>query len=153
MRVKVAHVRLCHSWMFLVVAYPRETQEMVFARPAHVEHFPCSAAPSRRSHPHRPGESLIDPERVIGRRGCSISAEVNGNVIVDFSASSQLDFDPPVAAVADFVFAPIERLVLAEAGGDQAVAAMPRWIRKRTTEIARPVESSQLEGNCGVEIG
>src|SRR4249920_2793637 len=28
--VKVAHVRLCHSRMFLVRAYPRETQEMVF---------------------------------------------------------------------------------------------------------------------------
>ncbi len=30
MRIKVAHVRLCHSRMFLLVAYPRETQEMVF---------------------------------------------------------------------------------------------------------------------------
>ena len=28
--VKVAHVRLCHSRMFLIRAYPRETQEMVF---------------------------------------------------------------------------------------------------------------------------
>ena len=28
--VKAAHVRLCHSRMFLVRAYPRETQEMVF---------------------------------------------------------------------------------------------------------------------------
>ncbi len=28
--VKVAHVRLCHSRMFIVRAYPRETQEMVF---------------------------------------------------------------------------------------------------------------------------
>ena len=28
--VKVAHVRLCHSRMFLVRAYPRESQEMVF---------------------------------------------------------------------------------------------------------------------------
>lgn len=28
--VKVAHVRLCYSRMFLAVAYPRETQEMVF---------------------------------------------------------------------------------------------------------------------------
>ena len=28
--VKVAHVRLCHSRMPLVRAYPRETQEMVF---------------------------------------------------------------------------------------------------------------------------
>jgi transposase len=28
--IKVAHVRLCHSRNFLVIAYPRETQEMVF---------------------------------------------------------------------------------------------------------------------------
>ncbi len=29
-RVKLAHMRLCYSRRFLVVAYPRETQEMVF---------------------------------------------------------------------------------------------------------------------------
>jgi len=29
-RLKVAHIRLCHSRLFLVVAYPRESQEMVF---------------------------------------------------------------------------------------------------------------------------
>jgi len=29
-KVKVAHFRLCHSRLFLAVAYPRETQEMVF---------------------------------------------------------------------------------------------------------------------------
>jgi hypothetical protein len=29
-KVKVAHLRLCHSRMFLAIAYPRETQEMVF---------------------------------------------------------------------------------------------------------------------------
>jgi transposase len=29
-KAKVAHIRLCHSRMFLAVAYPRETQEMVF---------------------------------------------------------------------------------------------------------------------------
>ena len=28
--VKVAHVRLCHSRMMFVRAYPRETQEMAF---------------------------------------------------------------------------------------------------------------------------
>jgi transposase len=32
--VKVAHFRLCHSRMPFVVAYPRETQEMVFDAPA-----------------------------------------------------------------------------------------------------------------------
>ena len=30
MTVKVAHIRLCHSRMFFVRAYPRESQEMVF---------------------------------------------------------------------------------------------------------------------------
>ena len=30
MTVKVAHLRLCHSRMLFVRAYPRETQEMVF---------------------------------------------------------------------------------------------------------------------------
>jgi transposase len=30
MTVKVAHLRLCHSRMFIARAYPRETQEMVF---------------------------------------------------------------------------------------------------------------------------
>jgi transposase len=29
-QIKVAHVRLCHSRLFLLRAYPRETQEMVF---------------------------------------------------------------------------------------------------------------------------
>ena len=43
--VKVTHVRLCHSRMMLVRAYPRETQEMVFD--AHERAFaffrgPCS---------------------------------------------------------------------------------------------------------------
>jgi len=29
-KAKFAHIRLCHRRMFLIVAYPRETQEMVF---------------------------------------------------------------------------------------------------------------------------
>jgi transposase len=36
-KVKVAHLRLCHSRVFLCVAYPRETQEMVFD--AHIRAF------------------------------------------------------------------------------------------------------------------
>ncbi len=41
--VKVAHVRLCHSRMLFVRAYPRETQEMVFD--AHDRAFSFSKAP------------------------------------------------------------------------------------------------------------
>jgi transposase len=36
-KVKVAHLRLCHSRLFLCIAYPRETQEMVFD--AHIRAF------------------------------------------------------------------------------------------------------------------
>ena len=46
--VKVAHVRLCHSRMFFVRAYPRETQEMVFD--AHDRRLPSSRA-SWKSRP------------------------------------------------------------------------------------------------------
>jgi transposase len=42
--VKVAHVRLCHSRMPFVRAYPRETQEMVFD--AHDRAFAFSGAPA-----------------------------------------------------------------------------------------------------------
>ncbi len=41
-KVKVAHLRLCHSRMFIVRAYPRESQEMVFD--AHIRGFAFLAA-------------------------------------------------------------------------------------------------------------
>lgn len=44
--IKVAHVRLCHSRMFLVRAYPRESQEMVFD--AHDHAFRLSAGRAAR---------------------------------------------------------------------------------------------------------
>ena len=45
-KVKVAHLRLCHSRHFLVVAYPRETQEMVFD--AHMRAFEFFGGVCRR---------------------------------------------------------------------------------------------------------
>jgi len=43
---KVAHLRLCHSRHFLVIAYPRETQEMVFD--AHIQAFAFFGGVCRR---------------------------------------------------------------------------------------------------------
>ena len=43
--LKVAHVRLCHSRMMLVRAYPRETQEMVSTPMS--ERLRSSGAPAR----------------------------------------------------------------------------------------------------------
>ncbi|WAJ31599.1 IS21 family transposase [Antarcticirhabdus aurantiaca] len=45
-QIKVAHVRLCHSRFFLVRAYPRETQEMVFD--AHEQAFRFFGGACRR---------------------------------------------------------------------------------------------------------
>ena len=45
-KVKVAHMRLCHSRLFLTVAYPRETQEMVFD--AHMRAFEFFGGVCRR---------------------------------------------------------------------------------------------------------
>lgn len=44
--VKVAHIRLCHSRKFLVVAYPRESMEMVFD--AHARSFEFLGGTCRR---------------------------------------------------------------------------------------------------------
>jgi transposase len=44
--VKVAHVRLCHSRAFLLIAYPRESQEMVFD--AHAQAFAFLGGVPRR---------------------------------------------------------------------------------------------------------
>jgi transposase len=44
--VKVAHLRLCHSRMTLITAYPRETQEMVFD--AHERAFQLFGGSARR---------------------------------------------------------------------------------------------------------
>ena len=38
-QIKVAHIRLCHSRLFLVRAYPREIQEMVFGAHEHALRF------------------------------------------------------------------------------------------------------------------
>lgn len=44
--VKVAHIRLCYSRMSLIIAYPRETQEMVFD--AHIQAFEFFGGVCRR---------------------------------------------------------------------------------------------------------
>ena len=56
-KVKVAHVRLCHSRMMLVRAYPRESREMVFD--AHDRAFAFfKGACTLRQHEHGAGDDL-----------------------------------------------------------------------------------------------
>jgi len=74
--VKVAHVRLCHSRMMFVRAYPRETQEMVFD--AHDRAFaffrgacrssPQSASPTARFAPKQAADQTGNRGVNFGRR-------------------------------------------------------------------------------------
>ena len=69
--VKVAHIRLCHSRMFLVRAYPRETQEIMFdaarAAPSRLFGGMCrrgiydNMATAYRSRVRRQGSALQPP--------------------------------------------------------------------------------------------
>ena len=69
-KVKVAHVRLCHSRMFFVRAYPRESQEMVFD--AHDRAFRLSQGACRRGIYDNMKTAvqtvLIGKERAFNRR-------------------------------------------------------------------------------------
>jgi transposase InsO family protein len=62
--VKVAHVRLCHSRMLFVRAYPRETQEMVFD--AHDRAFAFAQYPSGHYRHLLAEHGLVGS---MGRRG------------------------------------------------------------------------------------
>jgi transposase len=70
-KVKVAHVRLCHSRMPVVRAYPRESQEMVFD--AHIRAFEffkgsCTrgiAACPRAGHRPDPGDNMKTAVEVV----------------------------------------------------------------------------------------
>ena len=69
-KVKVAHVRLCHSRKFYLRAYPRETQEMVFD--AHARAFTFFGGTCRRgiydNMPTAVDRVLLGKERVFNRR-------------------------------------------------------------------------------------
>ena len=65
----------------------------------------------------------------------------------------KLKLDTPVAAEHVFADAVLQRLELAVAGRHQALGETPRLIRYLTTEVARALDSSQLEGNCGLAMG
>jgi hypothetical protein len=68
--VKIAHIRLCHSRMFPVRAYPRETQEMVFA--AHDHAFRLFGGACRRGIYDNPSTTVdavfLGRERRFNRR-------------------------------------------------------------------------------------
>jgi hypothetical protein len=69
--VKVAHVRLCHSRMLFVRAYPRETQEMVFD--AHDRAFASHGKPASS----RAGDCSYRAR--LPKRPCSRSSATNAN--------------------------------------------------------------------------
>jgi hypothetical protein len=97
--VKVAHVRLCHSRMMFVRAYPRETQEMVFD--AHDRAFalfkllPNAGASCRR----RFSTSYSRPQlrRMEKRFGRSLQSTCMGSMIVRLMQRDREQCRSPIA--------------------------------------------------------
>jgi hypothetical protein len=75
MTVKVAHVRVCHSRMMFVRAYPRETQEMVTR----------TSVPARDRPGSRPAPSPIQ------RPACRQPDQPNGDCTFAGTAGSFAD--------------------------------------------------------------
>jgi transposase len=72
--VKVAHLRLCHSRMPFVRAYPRESQEMVFEAHARAFEFYRGAC-TRGIYDYVPGNIMKSVFRLAARR-TSLSAKI-----------------------------------------------------------------------------
>ena len=87
-KVKVAHVRLCYSRMRLLIAYPRETQEMVFD--AHDRAFAFFGGACARGIYDIEPSSAIGPRTMArvdgggrdpGRQGAALQPPVRADVL------------------------------------------------------------------------
>lgn len=134
--VKVAHVRLCHSRMLFVRAYPRETQEMVFD--AHDRAF--AFFKGKRQH---------EPSRVVGDLLAAEIAEKQARSIKYQITIAKL---PLAKDVADFTFdgTPIPPLLgaAATACGDARSAASASSICSRAVKFLCTPSGSSATGSA-----
>ena len=117
-KVKVAHVRLCHSRMRFLIAYPRETQEMVFDD-AHDEAFAFFGGACARgiydNMSTAVDAALVGKERRFNRRfermcshhlveptACSPAAGWEKGQVENQVGTSRLLFFTPRPRVADY---------------------------------------------------
>jgi transposase len=131
--VKVAHLRLCHSRAFLVTAYPRESQEMVFD--AHARAFAhLGGIPQRGIYDNM--KTAIDAifvgkERRFNRRFLAMCSHylIEPTACTPASGWEKGQVENQVGNVRGWLFTPKARFT--------DLAALNAWLAERCTQIAR----------------
>jgi transposase len=145
--IKVAHFRLCYSRQMFVVAYPRETQEMVFD--AHTKAFEFfGGVPNRMIYDNL--KSVVDvlysgKERQFNRRFLVLANHYLFEPVACTPASGweKGQVENQVGNIREWLFTPLARFDNLEALND--------WLRQRCLELAQrkhPTEPTQTIAEC-----
>jgi transposase len=131
--VKVAHLRLCHSRAFLVTAFPRETQEMVFE--AHARAFAHLGGIPRRGIYDNMKTAIdaifVGRERRYNRRFLAMCSHylIEPTACTPASGWEKGQVENQVGTVRGWLFTPKPRFA--------SLAELNAWLAERCIEIAR----------------
>ncbi|MGH6892100.1 MAG: IS21 family transposase [Dongiaceae bacterium] len=131
--VKVAHLRLCHSRAFLIIAYPRESQEMVFD--AHARAFVHLGGIPRRGIYDNMKTAVdaifVGKERRYNRRFLAMCSHylIEPTACTPAAGWEKGQVENQVGTVRGWLFAPKPRFA--------DLAALNVWLAERCTQIAR----------------
>ena len=131
--VKVAHIKLCHSRVFLVIAYPRESQEMLFD--AHERAFRFFGGVPRRGI-YDNMKTAVDlvytgRERRFNKRFLQLASHylVEPTACTPAAGWEKGRVENQVGNVREWLFTPKLRF--------KTLAEMNVWLERRCREIAR----------------
>jgi transposase len=131
--VKVAHLRFCHSRAFLAVAYPRESQEMVFD--AHARAFAHLGGVPRRGIYDNMKTAIdaifVGKERRYNRRFLAMCNHylIEPTACTPASGWEKGQVENQVGNVRGWLFTPKPRFA--------DLSALNEWLAMRCTELAR----------------
>lgn len=148
--VKLAHFRLAYSRQMLVVAYPRETQEMVFD--AHVRAFAFfGGVPARMIYDNLKtvvDAILVGKDRPFNRRFLALANHYLFEAVACTPGSGweKGQVENQVGNIREWLFTPRPRFV--------DFAALNAWLAQRCRELAgrrHPIETTRTVAECFVE--
>lgn len=150
--IKVAHFRLAYSRQMFVVAYPRETQEMVLD--AHNRAFAFfGGVPARMVYDNLKAvvdAILVGKERLFNRRFMALANHYLFEPVACTPASGweKGQVENQVGNVREWLFTPLARFA--------SFAALNGWLATRCRELAQrkhPAESGRTIAECFAQEG
>ncbi len=148
--VKVAHFRLSYSRKMFVVAYPRESQEMVLD--AHVQAFACfGGVPKRMVYDNLKTvveAVLVGKERRFNRRFMTLASHYLFEPVACTPESGweKGQVENQVGNVREWLFTPTPRF--------DNLAALNAWLTQRCAELAQrphPTQAARTIAECFAE--